>query len=53
VIIVGIQRADGKMEFNPSPDLKMYGGDYLIVLGPAESLRNLELLASQGKPVQA
>ena len=53
VIIVGIQRADGRMEFNPSPEARMHGGDCLIVLGPAESLRNLEQLASTVSPVVA
>lgn len=53
VIIIGIQRAGGKMEFNPSPDSKMHGGDCLIVLGPSDSLRKLEQLASLVKAVSA
>ena len=53
VIIVGIQRADGRMEFNPPPTAKMLGGDCLIALGPSESLRNLGQLASSGKTVTA
>jgi len=48
VIVVGIQRVDGKMEFNPAPDSRMHGGDCLIVLGPSASLRNLEKVASSG-----
>lgn len=33
VIVVGIQRQDGKMEFNPDPDTAMRAGDKLVVLG--------------------
>ena len=46
VVVVGIQRADGRMEFNPAPDVKMEPGDYLVVLGKSESLRELEVVAS-------
>lgn len=42
VIVVGIQRADGTMEFNPSPDVVIRGGDHLVVLGRPASLRELE-----------
>ena len=45
VIVVGIQRADGKMEFNPSPDAGMQPGDQLVVLGRPESLKELGLAA--------
>jgi voltage-gated potassium channel len=44
-IVVAIQRADGRMEFNPSSDTVMNGGDQLVVLGPPDSLRQLEALA--------
>ena len=33
VIVVGIQRAAGRMEFNPPPDAVMKDGDQLVVLG--------------------
>ena len=46
VVVVGIQRADGRMEFNPPPDATMEPGDYLVVLGKSESLRELEAVAS-------
>jgi voltage-gated potassium channel len=46
VVVVGIQRADGRMEFNPAPDVAMEAGDYLVVLGKSESLRELEAVAS-------
>ncbi len=42
VIVVGIQRFDRQMEFNPAPDVKMHVGDKLVVLGRAESLKQLE-----------
>jgi len=42
VIVVGIQRAGGKMEFNPPPDAVMHVGDQLVVLGPTPSLKELE-----------
>jgi voltage-gated potassium channel len=45
VIVVGIQRADGRMEFNPPPDATMRGGDQLVVLGRPESLKKLEAAA--------
>jgi K+/H+ antiporter YhaU regulatory subunit KhtT len=34
------------MEFNPSPDQTMNGGDQLVVLGRPESLRALEAAAA-------
>ena len=34
------------MEFNPAPDVTMEPGDYLVVLGKSESLRELEVVAS-------
>jgi voltage-gated potassium channel len=46
VIIVGIQRKAGRMEFNPPGDAVMQAGDQLIVLGPVDGLRNLELAAA-------
>jgi voltage-gated potassium channel len=42
VIVVGIQRQNGKMEFNPDPDAVMRPGDKLVVLGRPDSLRRLE-----------
>jgi voltage-gated potassium channel len=42
VIVVGIQRADLRMEFNPDPDVIIGGGDKLVVLGRPESLKKLE-----------
>jgi voltage-gated potassium channel len=42
VVVVGIQRAAGRMEFNPAPDAVMGAGDTLVVLGRPGSLRALE-----------
>ena len=46
VVVVGIQRAAGGMEFNPSPDSVMGVGDFLVVLGRAATLRELEAAAA-------
>ena len=42
VIVVGVQRSDMRMTFNPEPDTIIGGGDKLVVLGRPESLRRLE-----------
>jgi voltage-gated potassium channel len=49
VVVVGIQRADGRMEFNPAPDVRMQVGDFLVVLGRTESLHELEVAAGSGQ----
>jgi voltage-gated potassium channel len=48
VIVVGIQRASGKMEFNPSPEAVIQDGDQLVVLGRPESLKELSLAGGSG-----
>jgi voltage-gated potassium channel len=48
VIVVGIQRTDGRMEFNPAPDEGIQAGDQLVVLGRPESLKALSLTAGPG-----
>jgi len=45
VVVVGIRRADGKMDFNPEPETMMRAGDDLVVLGRAKSLKELEAAA--------
>ena len=45
VIIVGIQRRDRRMEFNPESDTAILPGDKLVVLGRPDSLRRLEIEA--------
>jgi len=47
VVVVGIQRADGTMHFNPAPESVMGVGDFLVVLGQAKNLRELEAAAGQ------
>jgi voltage-gated potassium channel len=42
VVVVGIQRSAGRMEFNPAPDAVMGAGDTLVVLGRPGSLKTLE-----------
>jgi voltage-gated potassium channel len=42
LIVVGIQRAKGQMEFNPAADAVMRVGDHLVVLGPRANLSELE-----------
>jgi voltage-gated potassium channel len=42
VIVVGIQRENRKMEFNPEPDTSIRPGDKLVVLGKPDSLKRLE-----------
>ena len=42
VVVVGIQRAGGRMEFNPSPETTMSAGDHLVVLGSPASLKELK-----------
>jgi len=41
VIVIGIRRTSGRMEFNPPPDARMEAGDHLVVLGPNERLAAL------------
>jgi voltage-gated potassium channel len=47
LIVVGIQRRAGRMEFNPPGDAVMQAGDQLVVLGRADGLRELEVAAAQ------
>src|SRR5439155_3138618 len=46
-IVVGIQRHDRRIEFNPSPDADIRAGDKLVVLGRPDSLEELELEAAR------
>ena len=49
VIVVGIQREDRRMAFNPEPDTPIRPGDKLVVLGRPESLKRLESDAAEAK----
>jgi voltage-gated potassium channel len=48
VVVVGIRRVDGHMDFNPEPDTAMCAGDDLIVMGRAASLKELEAAGTAG-----
>ena len=41
LIVVAIRRADGTMEFNPSPESVIRAGDELVVLGRPQSVKEL------------
>jgi voltage-gated potassium channel len=45
VIIIGIKRADGSVEFNPSANTFIKSGDILIVIGKSENLYTLSQIA--------
>jgi voltage-gated potassium channel len=49
VIVIGIQRHDRRMEFNPEPDTRIEPGDKLVVLGRPDSLKRLETDAAEVK----
>ncbi len=49
VIVIGIQREDSRMEFNPEPDTAIRPGDKLVVLGRPDSLKQLDTDASEGR----
>ena len=46
VVVVGIRRADGRMDFNPEPETAMNAGDDLVVMGRSGRLKDLEMAAS-------
>jgi voltage-gated potassium channel len=45
VVVVGIQHAQGRMEFNPLASTVLHAGDHLIVLGSSQTLKELERAA--------
>ncbi len=47
VIVVAIRRREGHMEFNPSPEATLHGGDQLVLLGSTEKLL---LLDAEARP---
>lgn len=49
VIVVGIQRSGGRMEFNPPGEAVLQSGDQLVVLGRVDGLRQLEAAAAGTK----
>ncbi len=49
VIILAIRKSGGTMVFNPEPDTRLLGGDFLIAMGESEQLRKLEALLAVPK----
>jgi voltage-gated potassium channel len=47
IIVVGIQRHDRRIEFNPEPETAIHAGDKLVVLGRSDSLKRLEAEAGR------
>jgi voltage-gated potassium channel len=47
IIVIGIQREDSRMEFNPEPATAIRPGDKLVVLGRPDSLKRLETDAAE------
>ena len=45
VIILALRKADGKMQFNPSANSRIEGGDHLIAMGHGSDLKQLEAMA--------
>jgi len=45
LIILAIRRQDGQLDFNPQPSAIVSAGDYLIVMGDSQNLKDLESLA--------
>jgi voltage-gated potassium channel len=48
VVILAIRKTSGDMLFNPSPEVKLSAGDYLIAMGDARHLQKLEQLLLMG-----
>ncbi|PLX81582.1 MAG: potassium channel protein [Desulfuromonas sp.] len=48
IIIVGIKKPDGQMQFNPSPATMIESDDILITLGEKSAIENLDKMASVG-----
>jgi voltage-gated potassium channel len=44
LIVVGVKRRSGHLEFNPGPQVALAEGDTLIVLGQPQSLKTLDAL---------
>ena len=49
LIVIGVQRTDGTMEFNPHHDAEIRGGDTIIAMGEVENLDALEGILSGRK----
>lgn len=49
VIVLAIRKINGEMQFNPPAEAPIVSGEHLIVMGPAEKLRQLEKLLTEDK----
>ena len=49
VIVVAIKRAEGQMQFNPSPEDRLEVGDQLVLLGNSQQLKSLDEAAGNVK----
>lgn len=47
VVLLALRRSSGKMIYNPGEDVKLAGGDYLIVMGEPAGLDRLEKLLGE------
>jgi voltage-gated potassium channel len=47
IIVLAIRKSDGRMIFNPPAEAAIEGGDHLIVMGEAASLRRLEHVVTE------
>ena len=45
LIVLAIRRQDGQLDFNPDPSAAVSAGDYLIVMGNSQNLKQLEAMA--------
>jgi len=45
LIVLAIRRQDGRLDFNPQPSATVSAGDFLIVMGDSQNLKELESLA--------
>ena len=45
IVVVAIQRVDGRMEFNPPPEATIFAGDHLVVLGRSQNLKEFAAAA--------
>ena len=46
VMVLAVKLGDGRMHFNPAPDVVVHPGDCLIAIGAADHLEKLESLAN-------
>ena len=45
VTVVAVRRKDGKLEMNPSPEMRLEAGDVLVGIGSPENIARLRRIA--------